>query len=127
MTEHAQSDPADEERQRATAAVLPVLASLDQQAAALQQATDRGEQINRSAVVAYELHAQHAKHLLGAHALSASDIKAAAHEHRGAGPHGFADRALDHATHPRHYEPTPPHQPQSDVDQDAEKEQEIDL
>ncbi|MFF4607793.1 hypothetical protein ACFY12_34270 [Streptomyces sp. NPDC001339] len=119
------TDPDAANREQATAAVLPVLTSLDQQASALQRAGEKGEQINQGSVVSYELAAQHAKHLIGAGGLSADDIKDAAAEHGGSAARRTAERALDHASHTRSFEATPP--PETAQDKDIDDEVEIDL
>ncbi|MCQ8194660.1 hypothetical protein [Streptomyces rugosispiralis] len=124
MTDTART-PADTEpteREQAAAAVLPVLTSLDQQATVLEQASDKGEQIAQSNVAAYELTAHHAKHLIGAGGLSTDDIKAAATEHGGTQARKAAERALDHADHPRNYETT-----STEDTRDVEEEHDLDL
>lgn len=124
-TSDTPTDPDSEKREQAAAAVLPVLASLDQQASALQRASEKGEQIKQGSVVSYELAAQHAKHLIGAGGLSADDIKAAAAEHGGSTARSTAERALDHASHIRSFEATPP--PETEKAKDIDDEVEIDL
>ncbi|MEV5348964.1 hypothetical protein [Streptomyces achromogenes] len=115
--------PKAADREQATLAVLPVLTSLDQQATALEQASDQGGQITQGNVVAYELAVQHARHLIVAGGLSPDDIKTAAAQHGGAQACATVDRALEHATHARAFEPTPPVAPERD--QDIEEEVEL--
>ncbi|WP_105974719.1 hypothetical protein [Streptomyces geranii] len=115
------TDPAAEERQQAAAAVLPVLTQLNQQAAALEKAAERGEQIDGGTVLSYELQAQHAQHLLSSGGLSANDVKEAAREQGGAQARAVAE-ALDHVTHTRSFEATP-----AEEERDVEEEREIDL
>ncbi|MET9676410.1 hypothetical protein ABZY68_25445 [Streptomyces sp. NPDC006482] len=116
-------DPEAAHREQAAAAVLPVLTSLAQQATALEQASDNGEQITENSVVSYELAAHHAKHLIGAGGLTADDVKTVAAEHGGTQARTDAERALDHAVNTRAFEATPP--PRAEQDRDVEEE--IDL
>ncbi|MFJ8957322.1 hypothetical protein ACIRO1_45255 [Streptomyces sp. NPDC102381] len=117
MSETASTPNTDKQQQ--AAAVLPVLTALDQQASALE----KDEQITQNKVVAYELAAQHAQHLISKGGLSADDIKTAAEEHGGAPARNTAERALDHASHPRSFEPIEPEnepEPDNDIDEEVE-------
>lgn len=119
-TDKTSADPDDEKREQA-AAVLPALTLLEQQASALQRASERGERIDQGSVVSYELAAQHAKHLIGVDGLSADDITEAAREQGGAQVR-VVKEALEHVAHTRSFEVTP-----VEEDQDVEEEREIDL
>lgn len=107
MSETAEQSAEDLARQEEIAGLLPILASLDKAAAELEQNAAAGKEVNARQIAAYETQAAHARHLVNAAGASTSEITDAEHEHRSDGDRGFTARALDHATHTRHFEPAP--------------------
>ncbi|WP_241779820.1 hypothetical protein [Streptomyces natalensis] len=105
------------------AALLPVLAQLDQTATELET----GQHISAARITAYETQATHARHLLDALGTSATEVAQAEKAHRGDGDKGFAIRGLDHATHTRRFESTEPAVSQPDKDRDRDDDHDIDL
>ncbi|MFF0430311.1 hypothetical protein ACFYUJ_38865 [Streptomyces sp. NPDC004520] len=98
--------PKDPARQEVSA-LLPALASLDQTAADLEQAAVSGREVSAGEVAAYENQAAHVRHLVTAAGANSREIAAAEAQHRSTGARGYTARGLDHATHTRHFEPTP--------------------
>ncbi|NMI63146.1 hypothetical protein [Streptomyces sp. RLA2-12] len=126
MSDTKTEDPAEREHEQEIAGLLPTLAQLDRTATELEQKTAAGQEVTAADISAYQQQAAHAQHLVQDAAADAKEISAAEKEHRGDGERGFATRALDHANHPRHFEPTPA-DAGSDKDRERDDEQEIDL
>ncbi|MFE5730206.1 hypothetical protein ACFQ7A_04740 [Streptomyces sp. NPDC056528] len=103
-------------------ALLPALASLDQTAADLEQTAASGREVNAGQVAAYETQAAHVRHLVTAAGANPREIAAAEAEHRGTGARGYTSRGLDHATHTRHFEPTPAASTSSRTGREIEEE-----
>lgn len=114
-------------RQAEITGLLPVLSQLDKTAAELEQLAAAGKEVTTGQIAAYETEAAHARHLVNAAGASTREITDAEQEHRSDGDRGFTGRALDHATHTRHFEPTPAADASSDKDRDIEEELEISL
>ncbi|WP_431776280.1 hypothetical protein [Streptomyces cucumeris] len=113
------------EAQSHVGGLLPALAQLDQIATELQAKTAAGAEVTAADVSTYEQQAAHARHLVDAAGADSGEITEAEKEHRGDGDKGFATRGLDHATHPRVFEPT---QPAADSSRDRDDDdEEIDL
>jgi hypothetical protein len=128
MSDTAEQSAAEETaRQAEIAGLLPVLSSLDKTAAGLEQQAAAGKEVTAGQIAAYETEAAHARHLVNAAGVSTSEITDAEQEHRSDGDRGFTARALDHATHTRHFEPIPAADAGSDKDRERDDEQEIDL
>ena len=107
MSDTKTEETEDLEHQQEVAGLLPALAQLDQTASELEQKTAAGEEVTAADISAYKHQAAHARHLVEQVGTTAKEVAAAEKEHRGDGEKGFAGRGLDHAAHPRHYEPTP--------------------
>ncbi|MEU5547190.1 hypothetical protein AB0G85_33240 [Streptomyces sioyaensis] len=105
------------------AALLPVLAQLDQSATELET----GQHISAAQITAYETQAAHARHLLDAAGASATEVAQAEKAHRGDGARGFAIRGLDHATHTRQFGSTEPVNSQPGKYRDRDDDRDIDL
>ncbi|MFD5236041.1 hypothetical protein [Streptomyces tendae] len=117
----------DQERhQEEVAGLLPALAQLDRTAAELEEKAKSGQEVTPADVSAYEQQAAHARHLVDAAGADHREVAEAEKEHRGDGDKGFATRALDHAAHPRSFEPTPP-PTDNGQDRDRDDDEEIDL
>ena len=111
--------------QEEVAGLLPALAQLDRTAAELEEKAATG-QVTAADVSTYERQAAHARHLVDATGATHREVAEAEKEHRGDGAQGFAARALDHATHPRTFEPAAP-PADSAQDRDRDDEEDIDL
>lgn len=98
---------AEQARQSEITGLLPVLSQLDETAAALERQAAAGKEVTANQIAAYQTEAAHARHLMTSSGASTQEITAAEQEHRGDGASGFTVRALDHAMHTRHFEPTP--------------------
>lgn len=114
------------EREHEIARLLPALAQLDRTASELEQKTAAGQEVTAADISTYQNQAAHTQHLVQEAAADANEVSAAEKEHCGDGERGFATRALDHANHPRHFEPTPG-DAGSDKEPERDDEQEIDL
>ncbi|MEU5610528.1 hypothetical protein AB0H03_17635 [Streptomyces sparsogenes] len=110
--------------QEQVAGLLPALAQLDRTVAELEEKAASGQEVTAADVSTYHHQAAHARHLLDATGVDSREVTEAEKEHRGDGTKGFAARGLDHATHPRIFEPT---QPPADSTQDRNHEEDIDL
>lgn len=126
MSDTKTEDPTEREHEQEIAGLLPALAQLDRTATDLEQKTAAGQEVTAADISAYRHQAAHAQHLVQDAAADAKELSAAEKEHRGDGERGFAARALDHANHPRHFEPTPA-EADSGKDRERDDEQEIDL
>ncbi|MGP3691173.1 hypothetical protein ACTVZO_42005 [Streptomyces sp. IBSNAI002] len=122
MTDTAERTPDESARQTEITGLLPVLSQLDKTAAELEQLAAAGKDVTSGQIAAYEMQAAHARHLVNAAGVSTQEITAAEQEHRSDGDPGFTGRALDHATHTQHFQPT-----LSTPAPDREHEQDIDL
>ncbi|MFF0142665.1 hypothetical protein ACFYRN_40310 [Streptomyces sp. NPDC005227] len=125
MSDTAEQSAEETTRQAEITGLLPVLSQLDKTAAALEQQAAAGK-VTAGQIAAYETEAAHARHLVNAAGVSTREITDAEQEHRSDGDRGFTARALDHATHTRHFEPTPD-DAGSTKDRDVEEEMEISL
>ncbi|MEU0032011.1 hypothetical protein [Streptomyces sp. NPDC006335] len=104
---HTQTeDSKNAAHEQEVAGLLPALAQLDRTATELEQKTAAGEAVTAADVSTYKQQAAHTQHLINEVGANAEEVVAAEKEHRGDGERGFAVRALDHASHPRHFEPT---------------------
>ncbi|WP_330469292.1 hypothetical protein OG547_35455 (plasmid) [Streptomyces longwoodensis] len=112
--------------QEKVAGLLPALAQLDRTAAELEEKTASGQEVTPADVSAYQQQAAHARHLVDAAGADHREVAEAEKEHRGDGDKGFAARGLDHAAHPRSFEPTPP-PAGNGHDRDRDDDEEIDL
>lgn len=112
--------------QEEVAGLLPALAQLDRTAAELEEKTASGQEVTAADVSAYQQQAAHARHLVDAAGADHREVTEAEKEHRGDGDKGFAARGLDHAAHPRSFEPTPP-PADNGQDRDRDDDEEIDL
>lgn len=99
------TEDVEQDREKAVAGLLPALAQLDQTATALELKASAGEEVTSADISAYQHQAAHAQHMVREAGADAKEVAAAEREHRGDGEKGFATRALDHAAHPRHFEP----------------------
>lgn len=122
MNDTAEHKPEETVRQTEITGLLPVLSQLDKTAAELEQLAAAGKEVTAGQIAAYEMEAAHARHLVNAAGASAQEITGAEQQHRNDGDPGFTGRALDHATHPRHFQPAP-----STPTPDRDHEQDIDL
>ncbi|MBT2469346.1 hypothetical protein J7E97_16045 [Streptomyces sp. ISL-66] len=122
MSDTAEQKPEEDVRQTEITGLLPVLSQLDKTAAELEQLTVAGKEVTTGQIAAYEMEAAHARHLVNAAGVTTQEITDAEQQHRSDGNPGFTGRALDHATHTRHFQPTP-----SNPTPDREHEQDIDL
>ncbi|MFJ2561279.1 MULTISPECIES: hypothetical protein [unclassified Streptomyces] len=127
MSDTAEQNAEETARQEEIAGLLPALSALDKTAAELEQQAAAGKEVTAGQIAAYETQAAHARHLVNAAGASTSEITAAEQEHRSDGERGFTTRALDHATHTRHFEPTPAADTGSDKDRKRDDEMEISL
>ncbi|MFM9625061.1 hypothetical protein ACKI14_44975 [Streptomyces turgidiscabies] len=114
----------DVEHEQEVAGLLPALAQLDQTARDLEQKASAGKEVTAADISTYQHQAAHAQHLVQETGADAKEVDAAEKEHRGNGERGFAARALDHAAHPRYFEPTPADEGAARAQDD---EQDIDL
>ncbi|MFF4828209.1 hypothetical protein ACFY20_35590 [Streptomyces sp. NPDC001312] len=112
--------------QEEVAGLLPALAQLDRTAAELEEKTASGQEVTAADVSTYEQQAAHARHLVDAAGADHREVAEAEKEHRGDGDKGFAARGLNHATHPRSFEPTPP-PADSAQDRARDDDEEMDL
>ncbi|MEU3551302.1 hypothetical protein [Streptomyces longwoodensis] len=112
--------------QEEVAGLLPALAQLDRIAAELEEKTASGQEATAADVSAYQQQAAHVRHLVDAAGADHREVAEAEKEHRGDGDKGFAARGLDHAAHPRSFEPTPP-PADNGQDRDRDDDEEIDL
>ncbi|MFD5906554.1 hypothetical protein ACFWHG_34345 [Streptomyces microflavus] len=110
--------------QEEVAGLLPTLAQLDRTATELEEKAGAGQEVTAADVSAYEQQAAHARHLVDAAGADHREVAEAEKEHRGDGDKGFATRAMDHAAHPRSFEPTPA---DNGRDRDRDDDEEIDL
>ncbi|WP_328973991.1 hypothetical protein [Streptomyces sp. NBC_00239] len=125
MSDTQTEDQDVREHQEEVAGLLPALAQLDRTAAELEEKTASGQEVTAADVSTYEQQAAHARHLVDAAGADHREVAEAEKEHRGDGDKGFATRAMDHAAHPRSFEPTPP---PADNGQDRDRDdEEIDL
>ncbi|MFF5893947.1 hypothetical protein ACFY72_35035 [Streptomyces globisporus] len=104
---NTQTEDQEHTRQEEVAGVLPALAQLDRTATELQEETTSGQEVTAADVSTYKQQAAHARHLVEATGVDHREVTEAEKEHRGDGDKGFAARGLDHAAHPRSFEPTP--------------------
>lgn len=125
MSDTPDQNPEETARQAEIAGLLPALSSLDKTATELEQQAAAGK-LTAGQIAVYETETAHARHLLNAAGVSTSEITDAEREHRSVGDRGFTSRALDHATHPRRFEPTPS-ATGSDKDRERDDEMEINL
>ncbi|MCX4885995.1 hypothetical protein [Streptomyces sp. NBC_00847] len=125
MSDTAEQNTEETARQEEIAGLLPALSSLDKTAAELEQQAAAGK-VTAGQIAVYETEAAHVRHLVNAAGVNTSEITDAEQEHRSVGDRGFTSRALDHATHPRHFEPTPD-DAGSDKDRERDDEMEIEL
>ncbi|MFI1734917.1 hypothetical protein ACH40E_38040 [Streptomyces acidicola] len=102
-----EQDNHERERQEQAAGLLPALAQLDRTATELERKSAGGDQVTQVEIDVYRHQAAHAQHLIQEAGTEAREVTDAEKDHCGDGDKGFAARALDHATHPRHFEPTP--------------------
>ncbi|MEV6456561.1 MULTISPECIES: hypothetical protein [Streptomyces] len=124
---HTQTEDQDvREHQEEVAGLLPALAQLDRTVAELEEKTASGREVTAADVSAYEQQAAHARHLVDAAGADHREVAEAEKEHRGDGDKGFATRAMEHAAHPRSFEPTPP-PADNGQDRDRDDDEEIDL
>ncbi|MEU5143724.1 hypothetical protein [Streptomyces sp. NPDC021139] len=118
--------PTPEDRARAweeeVTALLPALAALDKTATQLEAQTASGKEVTVGEVATYETQAAHVRHLVDAASVSTREITSAEAEHQSDGERGFASRGLDHATHTRHFEPSPAADASTDQEQEVEEE-----
>ena len=114
------TDTAMAVQKQAMSALMPTLAALDHQGSTLELAAERGEQIDPSSIVGYELRGQHVRHLMASSGLTRGDVVAAEPQHQGAGESGYVRRALDHASNPHTFEPTPPGSASTEREPDCE-------
>lgn len=122
MSDTTTPTPEDRAREEEVTALLPALAALDKTAAQLEAQTASGKEVTVGEIATYETQAAHVRHLVGAASVSTSEITAAEAEHRSDGQRGFASRGLDHATHTRHFEPSPAADASTDQEQEVEEE-----
>ncbi|MBY8868729.1 hypothetical protein [Streptomyces sennicomposti] len=126
MSDTQTEDQDVREHQEEIAGLLPALAQLDRTATELQEKTAAGQEVTAADISAYQQQAAHARHLVDAAGVDHHEVAEAEKEHRGDGDKGFAERAMDHATHPRSFEPTPP-PADNGQDRDRDDDEEIDL
>ncbi|MEU3084075.1 hypothetical protein ABZ697_27650 [Streptomyces albidoflavus] len=113
------------EHQAQVAGLLPALAQLDRTTTELAKKTASGQEVTAADVSTYQQQTAHARHLLDSAGADHREVAEAENGHHGDGAKGFATRAMDHATHPRTFEPTPP---PADNGQDRDRDdEEIDL
>ncbi|AEY94334.1 hypothetical protein SHJG_p219 (plasmid) [Streptomyces hygroscopicus subsp. jinggangensis 5008] len=125
MNDTKTENPDALDRQEEVAGLLPALAQLDRTAAELEEKSASGH-VTTADIDAYEQQAAHARHLVDAAGADHRDVIEAEKEHHGDGDKGFAARGLDHAAHPRSFEPTPP-PADNGRDRDRDDDEEIDL
>ncbi|MCG0065972.1 hypothetical protein L0F81_22190 [Streptomyces tricolor] len=125
MSDTQAEEPAVLTHQEKVAGLLPALAQLDRTADELEEKTASG-QVTSADVSAYQQQVALARHLVDVTGATHREVADAEKEHRGDGDKGFAARGLDHATHPRSFEPSPP-PADSAQDRDRDDEEDIDL
>ncbi|MGD6757304.1 hypothetical protein [Streptomyces sp. BH105] len=112
------TDATDE--QNDVTALLPALAQLDSTASDLEAKAAAGKDLSDAEISTYEQQAAHARQLIHETGATAQELSQAEKEHRGDGDKGFAKRGLDHANHPRAYEPSKDHDRSRDDDDEIE-------
>lgn len=125
MSDTAEQSAEETDRQVEITGLLPVLSQLDKTAAEIEQLAAAGEEVTPGQIATYETEAAHARHLVSTAGASTQEITEAERENRSGDDRGYTERALDHATHTRHFEPTPP--PAGNDERDVEDEEEISL
>ncbi|MFI5987112.1 hypothetical protein ACIBEA_40385 [Streptomyces sp. NPDC051555] len=121
-TTNTEQDP-QAAHQQEVAGLLPALAQLDRTATELEQNAAAGKDVTAADIGMYEHQAAHVRHLADAAGVTIQEVAQAEKKHQGDGDKGFAGRALDHATHPRDFQPTTTPAPAPDKEHD----QDIDL